>query len=412
MTGATAQLTITADQRRARLAERHRLLPERRTDDVPTIATDLVALHSTDPVTVYLSTLARMATPGIPAVEDALYTARAVMRHHVMRRTLWVTTPEVMRLLNATTTARYAPAEHRRLVKMLEDNGIEDGDTWLTAAKRDVLTLLRDEGPMAARALGQRVPALAHPLHFGAGTRYEGVQSAHSRVLLQLGFEGALLRTRPIGSWVSGQYTWAATESWLPGSLDPVDDERGAAREAARAWLLAFGPGTAADLQWYMAWTATMTRQALADAEAVGVRLPESGPDEGWISPEDLDADWPTRCRPWVAVLPGLDPTTMGWKQREFYLPAAAAPVFDSNGNAGPTIWVDGRVVGGWAQTKDGDTRLIWFGAVPAARRRQVKARLEQVRDWVGDARFSVRFPAPYTKPLLTGEQAVMEAHG
>ena len=49
--------TVTADERRARLARRHRLLPEDRTDDVARIADDLVALHSTDPVTVYLSAM-------------------------------------------------------------------------------------------------------------------------------------------------------------------------------------------------------------------------------------------------------------------------------------------------------------------------------------------------------------------
>ena len=40
----------------------------------------------------------------------------------------------------------------------------------------------------------------------------------------------------------------------------------------------------------------------------------------------------------------------MGWKNRAWYLGDLAkfgGPVFDTNGNAGPTIWVDGRVVGG-----------------------------------------------------------------
>ena len=45
----------------------------------------------------------------------------------------------------------------------------------------------------------------------------------------------------------------------------------------------------------------------------------------------------------------------MGWKLRDWYLPAAAADAFDRNGNAGPTLWVDGRVVGAWAQAPDGE---------------------------------------------------------
>lgn len=43
---------LGVEERRARLAARHRLLPAARTDDPAQIADDLVALHSSDPVTV------------------------------------------------------------------------------------------------------------------------------------------------------------------------------------------------------------------------------------------------------------------------------------------------------------------------------------------------------------------------
>ncbi|MFZ0161002.1 MAG: winged helix DNA-binding domain-containing protein [Kineosporiaceae bacterium] len=397
--------TLTAAQRRARLARRHRLLPADRTDDVAVIAEDLLGLHSTDPVTVYLSALARMRHPSLAAVDAALYTDRTVLRHHAMRRTLWVATAATMRRMHATTTARYAATEHRRMVGLLEGNGIADGEEWLVAAKRDVLELLRAAGPMTARELGQRIPALAHPLRLSIGKPYEGVQAAHSRVLLQLGFEGSLVRTRPVGSWISGQYTWAAMDTWLPGGVHGPDGaplpERESARDLARHWLHRFGPGTSADLQWWMGWTATTTRRALAEAEAVAVDL-DGVP--GWVAPEDLEPapteDAGEPGEPWVAVLPGLDPTTMGWKERSWYLPPAAADAFDRNGNGGPTVWVDGEVVAGWVQARDGAIRLCWFTDVPAARRAQVLARVEEVRDWLGEVRFSVRFPAPYAKGL------------
>src|SRR5690606_3327416 len=56
-----------------------------------------------------------------------------------------------------------------------------------------------------------------------------------------------------------------------------------------------------------------------------------------------------------VALLPGLDPTPMGWKERDFYLGRHATPLFDKNGNIGPTVWLDGRIVGGWAQRAAGE---------------------------------------------------------
>jgi hypothetical protein len=86
------------------LAERHRLLPRTRTDDLPQIADDLVALHSSDPITVFLSAMSRMVHPSIEAVEQALYTDRTLIRHHGMRRTLWVATPPVVRLIHAAAT--------------------------------------------------------------------------------------------------------------------------------------------------------------------------------------------------------------------------------------------------------------------------------------------------------------------
>ena len=402
-------------QRRARLAHRHRLLPGRATDDLAALAEDVVALHSSDPATVYLSAWARMVHPSLAAVEAALYDQRIVIRHHAMRRTLWVTTPPIMRWMHATTTARYAAAQHTRVIGMLAGNGIDDAPGWLEAAKNEVVAALRSGGPMTARVLGQRVPSLAHPIRLAAGTPYEGMQSAHSRVLLQLGFEAALIRTRPVGSWISGQYTWAAMDSWLPEGLvleGLLDDDRGAAveREAAaqlaRHWLHRFGPATTVDLQWWAGWTGAMTKRALADIGAVAVEM-DGGP--GWLAPDDsaLDDSAPDdsaldgRPEPWLAVLPGLDPTTMGWKQREWYLPATAAAAFDSNGNAGPTIWLDGEVVAGWAQTKDGELRVHWFSEIPAVRRKQVQRRLNELRDWLGPSRFTVRFPAPHQKQLL-----------
>ena len=54
---------IDDEERRARLAARHLLLPSTRIDDVPGIADAVVALHSTDPVTVYLSAWSGWSTP-------------------------------------------------------------------------------------------------------------------------------------------------------------------------------------------------------------------------------------------------------------------------------------------------------------------------------------------------------------
>jgi hypothetical protein len=388
---------ITAEERRDRLARRHRLVPEGRTDDVAAVADSVVALHSSDPVTVYLSAMVRMRHPSIEAVERALYDDRCVVRHHAMRRTLWVATPDVVRLMHAAATRKLVGPEHRRTAKLLADNGVEDPDAWLEDARRQVVAALEHHGPMTARALGERVPALRHKIVMAPGKNYSATVSAHTRVLLNLGFEGQVVRTRPTGTWVNGAYTYAAMESWLPGGLGDLT-EREAARELATRWLHAFGPATTADLQWWTGWTGATTKRALSDSAAVEVTL-DDGP--GWLAPGDDEREPPSG--PWVALLPGLDPTTMGWKERDWYLPAGAAHAFDRMGNAGPTIWIDGRVVGVWDQLPDGGIGTHLFEEVSEERRSEIDRRAGELAEMIGDTRFTVRFPSPVSAALRKG---------
>ncbi|MEP7047422.1 MAG: winged helix DNA-binding domain-containing protein [Ilumatobacteraceae bacterium] len=398
----TTRHTITIAQRQSRLATRHLLLASTRTDDVAAITDALVALHSTDPATVYLSATARMRHPSIGAVSKALYDDRTVVRHHAMRRTLWVLTPQTARWAHAACTVAIAKAQSKRLARMAEDSGLAtDGAAWATVAMSRALSALTAMGTATARELGKAVPELTGKMHLTVRDTKVAVGGAHTRLLLNLGFEGAIVRGRPNGSWTNSEYPWTVADRWLAGGLVGEDVDESAA-ELARHYLARFGPASTADLQWWAGWTAGVTKRALAAIDAVDVDL-DTG--TGWVLPEDaedLAAD--TTDEPWVALLPALDPTTMGWKNRSWYLGDLAefgGPVFDTNGNAGPTIWVDGRVVGGWAQRKSGEIAYKLLAGVAAKRVKQIDAEAARLRDLIGDARVSVRFPAPMEQSLL-----------
>jgi len=116
--------TITDAARRRALGARHLLAPSGRTDDVVAIARSLVALHSSDPVTVYLSVLARMRNPDLGAVTTALYADRSLIRHHAMRTTLWVAPPETTALMHRACTLKIAEVQRRRTEKFLADSGL------------------------------------------------------------------------------------------------------------------------------------------------------------------------------------------------------------------------------------------------------------------------------------------------
>ncbi len=341
-----------------------------------------------------------MTQPSIEAVSTALYDDRTVVRHHAMRRTLWVFTPAMARLANASCTTVLATTEWKRLAQMVEDSEIAtDGAAWVATARADTLAALTSMGSASARQLGKAVPALTEKLHLAVGRSYAATQGAHTRLLLNLGFDGAIVRGRPSGSWTNAEYTWSVADKWLPGGISDSIAADVAAAELVGFYLGRFGPATAADVQWWSGWTAGATRKALAAIGAVEVDLDEG---TGWVSADDVDGD--ADDSPWIAFLPGLDPTTMGWKQRAWYLDDLATfggPVFDRNGNGGPTIWVDGHVVGGWAQRKSGEVVYQLLADVPKTRHEAIAAEAERLRGLIGDARVSVRFPAPMQKDLL-----------
>lgn len=388
---------VAEPERRARLARRHLLDGVSRVEQVADVADALVALHSSDPVTVYLSAAARLADASIEAIDDELYERRSVIRHHAMRRTLWVFTPTVARVAHASSTRALVPSMRRSFGKLLLENGVtDDPDRWLDDAIAATAHALVARGEATTRELGEAMPSLRAPLSFASGKTYGGTISAHTRVLTLMGFMGIVIRGRPLGSWVSGQYRWAVADDWVDGGLgdaDPVD----AAAQLVDRYLRSFGPASAVDVQWWTGWTKGTTTAALGRAGAIAL-------DGGLFVAADDTA--PTdRPSPWVRLLPGLDPTTMGWKERAWYLPDdAVTSLFDRNGNAGPTIWADGRVVGGWAQRPDGEIAHRLLEPISAEHRRLLDEEIERLRTFVGDSRFTLRFQTPLSRDLTVGQ--------
>jgi hypothetical protein len=151
-------------------------------------------------------------------------------------------------------------------------------------------------------------------------------------------------------------------------------------------------------MRWWTGWTARETRAALA---AVSHRQVDLDGAVGYVLEDDLE---PTPIsEPVAALLPTLDPTTMGWKERGWYLGPHGPTLFDTNGNAGPTVWWDGRVVGGWSQRRDGEVAFELLEDVGADAVAAVEAEAARVADWVGDVRFSPGFLPPFQRALGEG---------
>ena len=386
---------IAVEERRARLVRRHRLTPRDRANDALEAARAVVVLHSTDPVTVFLSVHARTSNVLPSDIEHELYEARTLVRMLGMRRTLFVVPRELVPVVFAACTQTIAARERRKLEKFVADSGISSQPTaWLARASTAARSALAARGEAFTSEIAADVPELAKRLRLGAGTKFEATQSAAARVLPQLAMEGMVIRGRPRGTWISGQYRWVPSESWLDGGVRAVDAEAAQA-ELLRRWLAAFGPATETDLRWWTGWTAREARAALAAVPHTAVDLDGAA---GSVLSEDLE---PTeQAEPSAALLPTLDPTTMGWKERDWYLGPHAELLFDRNGNAGPTVWWDGRVVGGWSQRRDGEIVFRLLEDVGADAVNAVEAEAARLAAWLGEVRFSPGFLPPFQRGL------------
>ena len=385
-----------ADERRARLGVRHHLAAGARAGVVEA-ARDLVGLHATDPATVYLAARARTHDLQVAAVEQALYEDRTLVRVLGMRRTMFVEPVELMGVVQAACTDAIAVQQRRLLVDMIGRAGLADDPPALVEAaeKAAVRALEARGGEATATELASDDPLLATQIVLAQGKRYEGRQSVVSRVLLVLAAEGRIVRGRPRGSWVSGQYRWSLVEAWLPGGVSAWSLE-GAQAELVRRWLWGFGPATMADMKWWTGLPMGQVRRAVADAGAVEVDLDGTA---GLALADDLDPV--SAPDPWAALLPALDPTTMGWAGRNFYLGPHRPVLFDRNGNAGPAIWWDGRVVGGWAQRPSGELVLRLLTDVGADATAAIEAEAARLADWLGPVRVTPRFRTPLERELV-----------
>ncbi|GIJ69114.1 winged helix DNA-binding domain-containing protein [Virgisporangium ochraceum] len=392
---------ITTAQRRARLARRHRLAGGAGASTVEDATGSLVALHATDPATVFLSLRARVPGVTVAGVERALYEDRSLVRMMAMRRTLFVVPVASVPVVQAAAGRAVAATQRRRYLSLMDGGVMTDvaGDAptdraaWLADVEAETLRTLVARGEAVGAELARDVPRLGASVELAQGRSYAATQRITSWVLNLMALDGRIVRTRPRGSWISQQWRWAPTDAWLGTAIADVPVEEARA-ELVRRWLAAFGPAPVTDIKWWTGWPLGQVRAALA---AIGPEEVDLDGTPGVLLPGDTDDEAP---EPWVALLPGLDPTPMGWQERSWFLGPHAAALFDRNGNVGPTVWCDGRIVGGWAQRGDGEvvTRLLEdVGAEAAA---AVEAAAAGVAAWVGPTRVTPRFRTPLEKEL------------
>ncbi len=382
---------IGIEERRARLAIRHHLATP--AAGPVEAARGVVALHGTDPASVFLSLHARTASVSPASIERAFYEQRSLLRMLGMRRTVFVVPVELAPVVQAACTKEIAARQRRTYSKLLTERGVGDG-AWLREVEDATERALTARGQATGAQLSADVPALRTQLLVAEGKPYASRQNITTWVLFMLAADGRIVRGRPRGSWTSSQYHWSPARAWLPGGIPelPVEQSR---VQLVRRWLASFGPGTAADIKWWTGWTAGQVKRALAEIELVEVDLDGQ---VGLVLAEDVE---PVAApEPWVALLPALDPTAMGWFERSWYLGPHAPPLFDRSGNIGPTVWSNGRIIGGWAQRPTGEVNYRLLEDVGRDVEVNVEREAAELAEWIGPVRVTPRFRTPLEREL------------
>ena len=138
------------------------------------------------------------------------------------------------------------------------------------------------------------------------------------------------------------------------------------------------------------------SRKAIAAAGAIAV-VTEHGP--AFVAAGDVEPDDADTRRGWPCS-PGSTPRRWVGSGASWYVAdELAASVFDRSGNAGPTIWVDGRVVGAWAQRADGTIATWLTSSISQIHERMLDDEIERLQRLVGDVRFRRALPVAAESP-------------
>jgi len=236
---------VTVNQRRARLVARHHLASP--AASVTGAAEAMIALHATDPLTVYLSAWAR--TRCSPAdVDSELYEERRSVRMLGMRRTMWVLPAGHLPVVQAACTDDVAARLRGQLARDLERlAGISGAGNWLRDVEDGALRALEARGSAAAAQLSEDEPRLRTVLQPRTDKSYDRPQNITSRVLMLMSAEGRIVRGHRRGAGGTGAEVAADVRSRagggpaVVGRLDEDADEEGAGQPGrARG-----GPGRA-----------------------------------------------------------------------------------------------------------------------------------------------------------------------
>ena len=344
---------VKADKVSKYLLHKQHLLPTSHGDTVLAVINDIVALHATSASTPYLSLFARMTQFHRGLLDRELYANRTLIRLHSMRRTLFIvpitTAPMIFQ---ATSTSKAS------IDSYLKTWGIPHSEYQRLADS--IYEALKD-GPQPLRIIKQSIsPGLIRTIELPAGKQVARMTNVNvvMTILAQQGKVFSEKYSDPILTRHANRYALMRTV-YPKLDLDSISPED-AQTQLVKRYIEVFGPVTEQDILWWTGLNKGLIRSALValEPELLPIQIKGTKDDYLMLQTEyaQLKRFKAPRAFP-VLLLPYEDPYSKGYLLRYRLVKADHEQQVYIRGEAQPTIWVNGKIIGTWNRTfeKPGD---------------------------------------------------------
>jgi predicted transcriptional regulator len=358
-------------------------LLEEKPSDFYQVAKIQLGLHSTDYWTPYLSVWARLGDYDADKMFESIDNGREIIRTHSFRTTLHVMhIDNLSMILSATGPALYRAyrTDKYRKMDVLSDKEIE---TMLNQVKSAL-----EDGPLRTSELKKVVPKVG-----------ENVRSA----LLMLMARGEVVRAKANHAR-SNLTSYALLDKWVKGFKLKIVDEHEATTHLIKCHIDRFGPVSVDDIAWWLRQNKTTVKNALQSLEEEIVSIDIEGTTKYMLN-EDMEiaASLTTSTEDLVWFLPyedhflkafidrsgfiddDIQPKLFPADKKHYWPSSPDAPRkmpskgIRATGEARPSIWVNGRVVGRWEMDEEDGLKRIVTSLYTKASKPQ-KSQIEKVR--------------------------------
>lgn len=334
-------------------------------------------LHATDHTTPYLSALARTDLSSWEAFADLYYDHHAFTRLRCMRGTLHLV-PEAQ---VETVQCAYRINDHEPFPEFAEFGiSLEQA----TELRFHILEALEREGPQTSASLRYHVPQKwSEKLVSKAGRE----SSAIGPVLRWLWMMGLVESGIGVGNWRHKDNHFRIATQGISGCDPALADQ-----ELARWYFSLYGPAAYEDWAWWSGLPASRCRPAFDAIQPTLTEVQVEGLTASlWMPHTEANRllNTPPEAPVMVRLLPYEDALLKAYKltRERFYDPDGLAEniVFTRGGEATPSIWVDGHIIGVWTWVKKPNEPMTIepFVQMTKTLRRRLKPEIERLQQFV-----------------------------